>query len=115
MDPKSFMPVLVAALVIFALYRRVRRSFGPPHDFAAVDVSQEQQVERWAARMLSGHGAPDLLINNAGIINQNAPLWQVPSEEFDRVIDVNVKGGANVIRHFLPAMTARRTGLSAKT
>jgi NAD(P)-dependent dehydrogenase (short-subunit alcohol dehydrogenase family) len=89
----------------------LRRSFGPPHDFAAVDVSQEQQVERWAARMLSGHGAPDLLINNAALINQNAPLWQVPAEEFDRVIDVNIKGVANVIRHFVPAMTARRTGI----
>jgi NAD(P)-dependent dehydrogenase (short-subunit alcohol dehydrogenase family) len=89
----------------------LRRSFGPPHDFAAVDVSQEQQVERWAARMLSAHGAPDLLINNAALINQNAPLWQVPAEEFDRIIDVNVKGVANVIRHFVPAMTARRTGI----
>ena len=89
----------------------LRRTFGPPHDFAAVDVSQEGQVERWAARMLSTHGAPDLLINNAGLINQNMPLWQVPAEEFDRVIDVNIKGVANVIRHFVPAMTARKTGV----
>jgi NAD(P)-dependent dehydrogenase (short-subunit alcohol dehydrogenase family) len=89
----------------------LRRSFGPPHDFSVVDVSQEGQVERWAARMLSAHGAPDLIVNNAGIINQNALLWQVPSEEFDRVIDVNVKGVANVIRHFLPAMTGRKTGV----
>jgi NAD(P)-dependent dehydrogenase (short-subunit alcohol dehydrogenase family) len=89
----------------------LRRSFGPPHDFSAVDVSQEGQVERWAARMLSAHGPPDLLINNAALINLNAPLWQVPAEEFDRVIDVNVKGVANVIRHFLPAMTARKTGV----
>jgi NAD(P)-dependent dehydrogenase (short-subunit alcohol dehydrogenase family) len=89
----------------------MRRTYGPPHDFSAVDVSQEQQVERWAARMLSTHGAPDMLFNNAALINQNAPLWQVPAEEFDRVIDVNVKGVANVIRHFVPAMTARRTGI----
>jgi NAD(P)-dependent dehydrogenase (short-subunit alcohol dehydrogenase family) len=52
-----------------------------------------------------------LLINNAAVINQNAPLWQVPGEEFDRLIDINVKGVANVIRHFVPAMTARRTGV----
>lgn len=89
----------------------LRRLFGPPHDFAAVDVSQEQQVERWAARMISTHGAPDLLINNAALINQNAPLWQVPAEEFDRVIDVNVKGVANVVRHFVPAMIARKSGV----
>jgi NAD(P)-dependent dehydrogenase (short-subunit alcohol dehydrogenase family) len=89
----------------------LRRSFRPPNDFAAVDVSQESQVEPWAARLLSSHGAPDLLINNAAIINQNMPLWQVPAEEFDRLIDVNVKGVANVIRHFVPAMTARKAGV----
>jgi NAD(P)-dependent dehydrogenase (short-subunit alcohol dehydrogenase family) len=90
---------------------RLQQQFKPPNDFAAVDVSREQQVERWAARLVSSHGPPDLLINNAAVINQNAPLWQVPSEEFDRLVDINIKGVANVIRHFVPAMTARRTGV----
>ncbi len=89
----------------------LRSRYRPPHDFAALDVALESMVEPWAARLLSSHGPPDLLINNAAIINQNAPLWQVPAEEFDHVIDVNVKGVANVIRHFLPAMIARKSGL----
>src|SRR5262245_50722054 len=89
----------------------LRRRFGPPHDFALVDVSLESQVEPWAARILSSRGAPDLLINNAAVINQNAPLWQVPAEEFNQVLDVNVKGVANVIRHFVPAMVARKSGV----
>lgn len=89
----------------------LRLRFRPPHDFAVVDVSLESQVEPWAARLLSSHGAPDMIINNAGVINQNAPLWQVPSDEFDRVIDVNVKGVAHVIRHFVPAMIACKTGI----
>jgi NAD(P)-dependent dehydrogenase (short-subunit alcohol dehydrogenase family) len=89
----------------------LRVRFRPPHDFSALDVSMESFVEPWAARLLSSHGAPDLLINNAGVINQNAPLWQVPADEFDRVIDVNVKGVGNVIRHFVPAMIARKSGL----
>jgi NAD(P)-dependent dehydrogenase (short-subunit alcohol dehydrogenase family) len=89
----------------------LRRTYRTPHDFAAVDVAQESQVEPWAARLLSSHGAPDLLINNAAVINQNAPLWQVPAEEFDRLFDVNVKGVANVIRHFVPAMIARKSGI----
>jgi NAD(P)-dependent dehydrogenase (short-subunit alcohol dehydrogenase family) len=74
-------------------------------------VSQENLVEPWAARLLSTYGAPDLLINNAGVINKNAPLWQVPGDEFDQVMDVNVKGVANVIRHFVPAMVARKVGV----
>ena len=89
----------------------LRLRFRPPHDFAALDVALESQVEPWAARLLSSNGSPDILINNAAIINQNAPLWQVPSDEFDRLLDVNVKGVANVIRHFVPAMIARKSGL----
>jgi NAD(P)-dependent dehydrogenase (short-subunit alcohol dehydrogenase family) len=87
------------------------KEFGPPHDFATVDVSSDSQVAAWAVRLLAAHGAPDLLINNAAVINRNAPLWQVPASEFDRVVDVNVKGVANVIRHFAPAMIARECGV----
>jgi NAD(P)-dependent dehydrogenase (short-subunit alcohol dehydrogenase family) len=52
-----------------------------------------------------------LLINNAGLINRNAPLWKVPEEEFSRVVDVNIKGVVNVLRHFLPAMVTRGQGV----
>ena len=61
--------------------------------------------------MLKVHGPPDLLLNNAALINHNAPLWQVPVEEFDAVIDVNIKGVVHVIRHFVPAMIARGSGV----
>lgn len=89
----------------------LRKTYRPPHDFAAVDVAMESKVEPWAARLLSTHGAPDLLINNAAMINQSAPLWQVPGDEFDRLIDINIKGVANVIRYFVPAMVARKAGV----
>ena len=62
-------------------------------------------------QLLSSHGSPDILISGNAIINQNAPLWQVPSDEFDRLFDINVKGVANVIRHFVPAMIACKSGL----
>lgn len=89
----------------------LRRRYNNKHDFAVVDVARESQVERWAARVLSSHGPPDLLINNAGVINKNASLWQVPGEEFDYVFSINVRGVANVIRHFVPAMVSARTGV----
>jgi NAD(P)-dependent dehydrogenase (short-subunit alcohol dehydrogenase family) len=44
-------------------------------------------------------------------MNRVAPLWEVPAAEFDRLIDVNVKGVANVIRAFVPAMVARKSGV----
>jgi NAD(P)-dependent dehydrogenase (short-subunit alcohol dehydrogenase family) len=88
----------------------LRRRFSSPHRFDAVDVSAEAAVAQWAQAILS-EGPPDLLINNAAIMNTPAPLWQVPREEFDRLIAVNICGVANVIRHFVPAMVERRRGV----
>jgi NAD(P)-dependent dehydrogenase (short-subunit alcohol dehydrogenase family) len=84
---------------------------GDPHRFDAVDVAEWREVEEWGRAVLSESPPPDLLINNAGIINRNAPLWEVPAEEFSEVLDINVDGTANVIRAFLPAMIANGRGI----
>jgi NAD(P)-dependent dehydrogenase (short-subunit alcohol dehydrogenase family) len=84
---------------------------GPPHDFERVDVSDDAAVARWAQRVLAAHGAPDLLVNNAGLMNEQLELWKIPARQFDTVLDTNVKGSANVIRHFVPAMVARGRGV----
>lgn len=82
-----------------------------PHDFYAVDVSDDDAVKSWASVCLTAHGPPDLLLNNAGVINRSAPLWEVSEREFSEVMDVNVKGTANMIRHFVPAMVKRKSGV----
>jgi len=82
-----------------------------PHDFTALDVAEENKVALWSEHVLARHGAPDLLINNAALMNTPAPLWQVPAIEFNRLIDVNIKGVTNVIRHFVPAMVQRKAGV----
>jgi NAD(P)-dependent dehydrogenase (short-subunit alcohol dehydrogenase family) len=91
----------------------LRSVLGHPHDLAELDVTHDLAVKAWADRVIAEHGPPDLLINNAGLINHNARLWEVPAAEFDRVTDVNIKGVANVIRHFAPAMIARGSGVIA--
>ena len=87
------------------------KQFPAPNDFAVLDVASDEQVAAWAKRILTSHGAPDLLLNNAALINRNAPLWEVSEKEFSDVIDVNIKGVVNVIRHFVPAMIQRRAGV----
>ena len=57
--------------------------FGAPNDFCSVDVSSADEVEAWARRVLASHGAPDLLVNNAAVINRNAPLWKVSARAFE--------------------------------
>ena len=89
----------------------LRRQFGAPHDFAVVDVASDEQVKAWTSRLLGSSGPPDLVVNNAALINRNAPLWEVPEGEFSQVIDVNIKGTANVIRQFAPAMIQRQRGV----
>lgn len=90
---------------------RLNEKFGSPHDFTAVDVGDEGQVKAWAEKILTNYSAPDLLINNAALVNHPAPLWQVDRAEFDQLIDVNIKGVANVIRHFVPGMVSRQSGM----
>jgi NAD(P)-dependent dehydrogenase (short-subunit alcohol dehydrogenase family) len=87
------------------------KRFGKPHRFDTVDVTDESAVGRWAKAALGDDGPPDLLLNNAAVVNQNAALWNVPPAEFSRVIDVNIKGVYHVLRHFVPAMIERGTGV----
>ena len=89
----------------------LRNSLSKGHDFTAVDVTNDEAVKAWAEKIVNRFGAPDLLLNNAALINRNARLWEVPAEDFSRVIDVNIKGVTNVIRHFTPPMAARRSGV----
>lgn len=51
------------------------------------------------------------LVNNAGTINRNNKIWEVPEEEFDTVIDTNIKGTTNVLRHFIPIMIENKHGI----
>jgi len=103
--------------VVFACARsepaidRLGSQYPAPHHFSMIDVSDDAQVAAWASGVLNVSGPPDLLINNAALINENADLWEVPPEEYSRVIDVNVKGPFHVIRHFLPAMIRRGSGV----
>jgi NAD(P)-dependent dehydrogenase (short-subunit alcohol dehydrogenase family) len=90
---------------------KLQIQFGEPHEFEIVDVADDAQVAKWAQEMLAKHGAPDLLLNNAGLMNRPAPLWKISAPEFSEVIDVNLKGVANVIRHFAPAMVRRGSGV----
>jgi NAD(P)-dependent dehydrogenase (short-subunit alcohol dehydrogenase family) len=91
--------------------RALAADFPGPHAFARVDVTDAAAVADWARDAVARHGPPDLLVNNAALMNALAPLWEVPPEEFSAVIDANVKGVFNVIRAFVPAMVERKRGV----
>lgn len=93
------------------LIERLQKQFPAPHHFAAVDVGDEPQVRAWASTVLKLGEPPDLLINNAAVINPNAPLWQVEPADFDDVIRININGVFYVLRHFVPAMVKQKKGV----
>lgn len=90
---------------------KLQHKYSKPHNFTAVDVASDSQVKAWAKEILANYSPPDLLINNAALTNHSRKLWEIDSEEFSQVIDVNIKGTANTIRHFVPAMIAKKSGI----
>jgi len=93
------------------LIEQLRQRYPKRHDFDVVDVASDAQVQACVSRLHKKCGAPDLVLNNAGLINRNAPLWKISAKEFSEVIDANIKGTANIIRHFLPNMIKKHHGL----
>jgi NAD(P)-dependent dehydrogenase (short-subunit alcohol dehydrogenase family) len=68
-----------------------------------VDVSKEDDVKRMVAETVSRWGRLDVLYNNAGIGVGN-PITQVSEEEWDRIIDINLKGVYLGCKHAIPEM-----------
>jgi len=75
-----------------------------------VDVADDDAVAAWATAVLA-EGPPDLVVNNAAIINEPRPIWEIPREDFDRLVDINIRGPVHVIRHFAPAMIEAGRGV----
>ena len=85
--------------------------FPEPHFFSAVDVADDEQVKHFCQQALQHTGPPDLLINNAAIINSSAALWEIPAKKFDSLTAININGTANMIRHTVPIMLEKSAGI----
>jgi len=72
---------------------------------AAVDVRDPAALEALAARVDEELGGCHLLCNNAGVLLMGV-TWERPPEDWDWVLDVNLKGVANGVRAFVPRMLA---------
>lgn len=78
----------------------LQANFTGSRRFDVVDVTSDEQVAAWAALLASAHVYPDLIINNAGVINKPAKLQDISAEEFDSVLRTNLQGTVNILRHF---------------
>jgi NADP-dependent 3-hydroxy acid dehydrogenase YdfG len=73
------------------------------------DVTRREQVKALADSAVHKYGGIDVMINNAGLMPQ-APLEQLKVDEWDRMIDVNVKGVMYGIAAALPHMQRQKSG-----
>ncbi len=70
----------------------------------AVDVADPDAVETAAREVAQQAGQIDILVNNAGISGANAPLWDYPTDEWQRVIEINLNGVFYCCKAVVPFM-----------
>ncbi|AVS89011.1 oxidoreductase [Paracidovorax avenae] len=75
----------------------------------ALDVTRRADVEAFAAHALERFGRIDVIVNNAGVMPLS-PMASLRVDEWDRMIDVNIRGVLHGIAAVLPAMQAQRSG-----
>jgi len=87
------------------------RALGVPAIVVACDLTVAAQTEALAAAALQAYGGIDVLVNVAG---GSGPIgktgWETTPEEFDDIVQLNMKGCFNTMRAVLPTMIAQRGG-----
>jgi len=86
--------------------------------YSKVDVSNRQDVQDWVDEIAENSGKIDILINNAGIIRdgllvkvkEGELIKQLPEEDFDLVVSVNLKGTFNCTQAVAPYMIRQGAG-----
>ncbi len=73
------------------------------------DISSFADAERVVKTALDEFGRVDILVNNAGM-NWDGVSWKMTEEQWDRVIEVNLKGYFNFIRHVAPLLKEQKSG-----
>ena len=86
------------------------RDDGGDAEFWQLDVSDEEEVRDTFAEIHDHFEGLDVLVNNAGISGVNAPTHEISSEDWDRVMDVNVKGVFYCTKHAIPYLKERGRG-----
>jgi NAD(P)-dependent dehydrogenase (short-subunit alcohol dehydrogenase family) len=74
------------------------------------DVRHADEVDALAAATIERFGRVDVVCNNAGVATLSGPTWEVPLEDWDWVLDVNLRGVVHGIRSFVPHLVAQNAG-----
>ncbi len=75
----------------------------------ALDVTSADQMKAFVAFATTAFGTPDVIVNNAGLMPLS-PMAALKTEEWERMVDVNIKGVLNGIAAVLPGFLGRKAG-----
>jgi 3-oxoacyl-[acyl-carrier protein] reductase len=95
------------------------KELGPDAAFYRVDVTDRGSVDRWVKSVLEKYGRIDVLVNNAGIVRDSLLvkikdgelIRQMPEDDFDLVVAINLKGVFNCTQAVAPAMIRQGGGV----
>jgi len=90
--------------------QELSKQYGSEHRFDVVDLASTNDIESWCTTILKV-GTPDIIVNNAALMLPNGPLWEVPVEDFESLVQVNITGVFCVTKHLLPAMLDAGSGV----
>lgn len=86
------------------------RAAGGTATFVSCDVTDYAQVSAAVNDVQRQLGSVDVLVNNAGVIDDEVPVWQADPADFAHVMNVNTVGAFNVTHALLQSMIERRSG-----
>jgi 3-oxoacyl-[acyl-carrier protein] reductase len=95
------------------------KELGPDAAFYRVDVTDRTSVDSWVKSVLGKYGRIDVLVNNAGIVRDSLLvkmkdgelIRQMPEDDFDLVVAINLKGVFNCTQAVVPAMIRQGGGV----
>lgn len=85
------------------------KALGPEASFTQVDVASSSAVSGWVDAVLEKYGQIDVLVNNAGI-TRDGLIMRMKEEDWDAVINVNLKSAFNCIKAVSKVMVKQRSG-----
>lgn len=92
-----------------AVAEEIKAAGGRALDFVA-DVSNEAEVQAMVVAAVEQLGSVDILVNNAGILRSTTPLEDIPLQEWELMMTINVTGVFLCTKAVLPIMKAKRSG-----